>query len=284
MHRLALTLSFLSITSTAILLPIALPVAAQEQCNSVFSRLRSYKVAAGDTLESIANRYGLLPQTLLSFNPNLNQGLPGVGTEILVPPVNGIAIAVSSGATWAELARRYGVRADVLFELNGCRSPAEVVFLPGINWTATAAPQRFQSAIDRYPLAQPSQVLLGYGFYGDPAATNQFHSGVDLAAPLGATVLAAGNGVVAFAGEQNIGGKIVIINHSNGQQSRYAHLGSISVTIGQEVRSGFPLGTVGNTGSPHSSQPHLHFEVRISSTAGLLAQDPELYLAPLENR
>lgn len=282
MRRLALTLSFLSITSTVLLLPVTPPVAAQEQCNSVFSRLQSYKVAAGDTLESIANRYGLLPQTLLSFNPSLNQGLPALGTEILVPPVNGIAIPVSSGSTWAGLARRYGVRADILFELNGCRPPAEVVFLPGITWAATPTPQRFQSAIDHYPLAQSSQVLLGYGFYGDPAA-NQFHSGVDLAAPLGATVLAAGNGVVAFVGEQGIWGKIVIINHSNGQQqSRYAHLGSTSVTVGQEVRSGFPLGTVGNTGSPHSSQPHLHFEVRISSPGGLLAQDPELYLAPLE--
>lgn len=285
MRRLALTLSFLSIVSTMTIVPaiapIITPAVAQDQCNSVFSRLRSHKVGAGETLEGIANRYGLIAQTLLSFNPILNQGLPSIGTEILVPPVNGIAISVPSGTTWAELARRYGVRADVLFEVNGCQSPTSVMFLPGINWTSSATPQRFQSAIDRYPLAQPTQILLGYGFYGDPAA-NQFHSGIDLAAPLGATVVAAGNGVVAFAGEQNPWGKMVAINHGNGQQSRYAHLGSISVTVGQEVRSGTPIGTVGNTGSPQSSQPHLHFEVRINSPAGALAQDPELYLAPLD--
>ena len=295
MRRLALNLNFpaflnfLSIVSTAVILPAIAPitssliplVAAQDQCNSVFSRLRSHKVGAGETIESIANRYGLIAQTLLSFNPILNQGLPSVGTDILVPPVNGIAISVPSGTTWAELARRYGVRAGVLFELNGCQSPTSVIFLPGINWTSSATPQRFQSAIDRYPLTPPTQILLGYGFYGDPAA-NQFHSGIDLAAPLGATVVAAGNGVVAFAGEQGVWGKMVAINHANGQQSRYAHLGSISVTVGQEVRSGAPLGTVGNTGSPQSSQPHLHFEVRIISPAGALAQDPELYLAPLE--
>jgi murein DD-endopeptidase MepM/ murein hydrolase activator NlpD len=282
-------LSFLSIVSTAVILPaiapittaIITPIAAQDQCNSVFSRLRSHKVGAGETIESIANRYSLIAQTLLSFNPILNQGLPSVGTDILIPPVNGIAISVPSGTTWAGLARRYGVRSDVLFELNGCQSPTSVVFLPGINWTSSATPQRFQSAIDRYPLAQPTQLLLAYGFYGDPAA-NQFHSGIDLAAPLGATVVAAGNGVVAFVGEQNPWGKMVVINHGNGQQSRYAHLGSISVTAGQEVRSGSPIGTVGNTGSPHSSQPHLHFEVRINSPAGALAQDPELYLAPLD--
>ncbi len=299
MRRLALNLNFptfltcLSIAGAAVILPaiapittaeiipIAPPVMAQDQCNSVFSRLRSHKIGAGETIESIANRYGLIAQTLLSFNPILNQGLPRVGTDILIPPVNGIAISVPAGTTWAELARRYGVRADVLFELNGCQSPTSVIFLPGVNWTSAATPQRFQSSIDRYPLTQPTQILLAYGFYGDPAA-NQFHSGIDLAAPLGATVVAAGNGVVAFAGEQGVWGKMVAINHANGQQSRYAHLSSISVTIGQTVRSGAPLGTVGNTGSPHSPQPHLHFEVRINSPAGALAQDPELYLAPLD--
>lgn len=282
MRRLALILSFLSLLSITNLPTIA-PVVAQEQCSSVFSRLRSHRVGAGETLEGIANRYGLVAQTLLSFNPILQQGLPGVGTEILVPPVNGIAVPVPSETTWADLARRYGVRADILFELNGCQSPPEIVFLPGINWTATGTPQRFRSAIDRYPLPQTAQVLLGYGFYGDPGA-NQFHSGIDLTAPLGTTVLAAGDGTVAFAGEQSPWGKLVVINHTGGQQTRYAHLGGISVTTGQEVRSGFPLGTVGNTGSPHSSAPHLHFEIRINSPAGALAQDPELYLAPLENK
>lgn len=254
-------------------------------CSSVFSRLRSHQISSGDTLESIANRYGLVGQTLFSFNPNLQRGLPAIGTEILIPPFNGIAIPVAAGTTWAELSRRYGVRADILFELNGCQSPGSVVFLPGINWTATGTPQRFESRIDRYPLAPPAPILLRYGFYGEPGAEqNQFHSGLDLAAPLGTAVVAAGNGVVSFAGEQSPWGNLVVINHGEGQQSRYAHLGEIRVTTGQQVRSGDVVGTVGNTGSVHSSEPHLHFEIRINSPAGALAQDPELYLSPLENK
>ena len=273
--RLALTLSFFSLI-------LGTPALAQDQCSSVFSRLRSHRVAAGDTVESIANRYGLVTQTILSFNANLNQGSPNPGTELLVPPVNGVILQTPEGTTWAELARRYGIRADILFELNGCQSPSEVVFLPGINWTSARTPQRFESAIDHYPLPQIAEVLLGYGFYGDPG-TNQFHSGLDLAAPLGTKVLAAGSGVVAFAGEQGVWGNLVVINHAGGQQSRYAHLGTITVTTGQEVRSGLAIGTVGASGNPHSANPHLHFEVRINSPAGALAQDPELYLSPLKS-
>lgn len=286
------------VTYLGITQPLELRARAQTSspCSSVFSRLRSHQVGSGDTLESIANRYGLVGQTLFSVNPNLQRGLPAIGTEILIPPFNGIAIPVAAGTTWAELSRRYGVRADILFELNGCQSPASVVFLPGINWTATGTPQRFESRIDRYPLAPPVRIILRYGFYSEPnepgaepnqlpnQSSNQFHSGLDLAAPLGTEVMAAGNGVVAFAGEQGASGNLVVINHGEGQQSRYAHLGEIRVTTGQQVRSGDVLGTVGNTGSVHSAEPHLHFEIRINSPAGALAQDPELYLSPLENK
>ncbi len=295
MRRLALFLnslkflSSLSLLTLLALLNIIPPLAAKAQesspCSSVFSRLRSHQVSSGETLESIANRYGLVGQTLFSFNSNLQRGLPAIGTEILIPPFNGIAIPVTAGTTWAELSRRYGVRADILFELNGCQSPDSVVFLPGINWTATGTPRRFESMIDRYPLTQPTSILLGYGFYGEPGAEqNQFHSGLDLAAPLGTAVVAAGNGVVAFAGAQSPWGNLVVINHGEGQQSRYAHLGEVRVATGEQVRSGDVLGTVGNTGNLHSVEPHLHFEIRINSPAGALAQDPELYLSPLENK
>ena len=287
--RFLSSLSLLTlVTYLGITPPFELRAGAQTSspCSSVFSRLRSHQVSSGDTLESIANRYGLVGQTLFSFNPNLQRGLPAIGTEILIPPFNGIAIPVPAGTTWAELSRRYGVRADILFELNGCQSPGSVVFLPGINWSATGTPRRFESMIDRYPLAPPAPIILRYGFYGEPGAEgNQlFHSGVDLGAPLGTEVVAAGNGVVAFAGEQSPWGNLVVINHGEGQQSRYAHLGEIRVATGQQVRSGDVLGTVGNTGSLHSSEPHLHFEIRINSPAGALAQDPELYLSPLENK
>jgi lysostaphin len=122
-------------------------------------------------------------------------------------------------------------------------------------------------------------VALAYGWQINPATGDVFfHSGVDLLATVGTSVQAIAPGTVAFANEQGSYGKLVIINHSGGLQSRYAHLDSIKVTVGQQVNTGDLLGTVGTTGQPTSTQPHLHFEVRASSSIGWVAQDPKGYL------
>ncbi len=258
---------------TSLVIGLSSPVSAQ--CNSVFDRLRTHTVASGETIEAIAARYNLLPRTLISFNPSLQSGQPTPGTPLRIPPFNGITVS-GTGTNWQALARRYGVRADVLFEANGCQDqPGTVIFIPGVSFTP-GQPAQFQSFITAYPLPQPAAALLEYGFNG-----SQFHSGLDLAVPLGTQVLAAGDGVVAFVGEQGELGQIIVINHAGGQQSRYAHLGSIGVSMQQQVRAGQPIGTVGNTGRPHNPNPHLHFEIRINSPAGALAQDPQLYLEPL---
>ncbi|MDP8934673.1 MAG: M23 family metallopeptidase, partial [Cyanobacteriota bacterium] len=88
-------------------------------------------------------------------------------------------------------------------------------------------------------------------------------------------VLAVDSGTVAFAGEQDSYGNLVVINHSGGRQTRYAHLSRLSVVTGQQVKTGDKLGMVGATGRPDTDKPHLHFEVRYYSPQGWVAQDPE---------
>jgi lysostaphin len=83
---------------------------------------------------------------------------------------------------------------------------------------------------------------------------------------------------VVFAQPQGTYGQLVIINHSGGLQSRYAHLNEINVSVGQKVNQGDLLGTVGTTGEPTVTQPHLHFEMRSSSDLGWAAEDPKGYL------
>ena len=82
---------------------------------------------------------------------------------------------------------------------------------------------------------------------------------LDLAAPEGMKVAAALPGKVISAGYQRGYGRTVLLQHSGGLQTRYAHLGSINVKAGDGVASEETLGTVGNTG--RSTSPHLHFEV-----------------------
>lgn len=126
-----------------------------------------------------------------------------------------------------------------------------------------------------YPLPVEQSVGLGYGWRVDPVTgQNVLHAGVDLLAPPGTSVLAADNGVVAFAGQRGNYGNIVVVNHQGGRQTRYAHLASLSVRVGQRVQRGDTLGTVGATGQPDIEESHLHFELRYNSPKGWVAQDP----------
>ncbi|MEH2001797.1 MAG: M23 family metallopeptidase [Nostoc sp.] len=254
------------------------------------SRFQRHKVVRGETLESIAQRYNLIPTTIIGMNPALQNGaIATVGSVLQIPPYNGVVVEVPRGETWRQVAAKYKVRADSLFEVNGCQQDPRIVFVPGVNWspngvvtksplpTNTGTPNR--ASLSGYPLAQVATIGLAYGWQINPATGEVFfHSGVDLLAPVGNDVLAIAPGTVAFASDQGTYGKLVIINHSGGLQSRYAQLESIKVTVGQQVKKGDLLGTVGTSGQPSSSQPHLHFEVRSSSSLGWVAEDPKSYL------
>ncbi|MEH2163552.1 MAG: M23 family metallopeptidase [Nostoc sp.] len=261
------------------------------------SRFQRHKVVRGETLESIAQRYNLIPTTIIGMNPALQNGaMPTVGSTnapvgsvLQIPPYNGIVVEVPRGQTWRQVAAQYKVRADSLFEVNGCQQNPRIVFVPGVNWSpngvvtksplATDAGTPNRASLSGYPLAQVATVGLAYGWQINPATGEVFfHSGVDLLAPVGSNVVAIASGTVAFANDQGSYGKLVIINHPGGLQSRYAQLDSIKVTVGQQVKKGDLLGTVGTTGKPTSTQPHLHFEVRSTSSLGWVAQDPKDYL------
>lgn len=86
------------------------------------------------------------------------------------------------------------------------------------------------------------------------------HTGVDLAAPTGTPVVSAAAGVVTSSGYDGSYGNKVVVRHSDGTETWYAHLDSISASAGQQLTSGQPLGTVGATGNV--TGPHLHLEVR----------------------
>ncbi|WP_375511163.1 LysM peptidoglycan-binding domain-containing M23 family metallopeptidase [uncultured Nostoc sp.] len=254
------------------------------------SRFQRHKVVRGETLESIAQRYNLIPTTIIGMNPALQSGASAtVGSVLQIPPYNGIVVEVPRGQTWRQVAAQYKVRADSLFEVNGCQQDPRIVFVPGVNWSpngvvtksplATNGGTPNRASLSGYPLGKVATVGLAYGWQINPATSQVFfHSGVDLLAPVGTDVLAIAPGTVAFANDQGSYGKLVIINHSGGLQSRYAQLDSIKVTVGQQVKKGDLLGTVGTSGQPTSSQPHLHFEVRSSSSLGWVAEDPKGYL------
>ncbi|MEW1600879.1 M23 family metallopeptidase [Streptomyces sp. NPDC093808] len=106
------------------------------------------------------------------------------------------------------------------------------------------------------------------------------HSGQDYAVPTGTPVLAAHGGTVVKAGGNGAGdgpayGNAVVIKHGDRTYSQYAHLSSVTVKVGQVVKTGQKIALSGNTGN--SSGPHLHFEIRTTPNYGS-AVDPAKFL------
>ncbi|MEU1334000.1 M23 family metallopeptidase [Streptomyces sp. NPDC005865] len=106
------------------------------------------------------------------------------------------------------------------------------------------------------------------------------HSGQDFAVPVGTPVASVHGGTVVKAGPVGAGdgpayGNAIVIKHSNGTFSQYAHLSRIDVRVGQTVGTGQHIAQSGNTGN--SSGPHLHFEIRTNPNYGS-AVDPVAFL------
>lgn len=113
----------------------------------------------------------------------------------------------------------------------------------------------------KWPVPGVFTVTSGYGYRTDPVEGGMsFHTGIDIAAPVGTPVHAAARGVVAKAGWSGNFGYAVYIQHGS-IMTIYAHLSEITVEKGQQVEAGEVIAFSGNTGK--STGPHLHFEVRV---------------------
>ena len=128
----------------------------------------------------------------------------------------------------------------------------------------------YRIAAEKAPFAMPVQDNIrftsGYGFRRDPkTGGRRMHKGVDFAGPSGTDLFATADGVVKKAGWQSGYGRIVIIEHAYGIESRYAHLSKIRVKAGQKVSRGDHIGDMGASG--RVTGVHLHYEVRVNGKA-----------------
>jgi murein DD-endopeptidase MepM/ murein hydrolase activator NlpD len=120
-------------------------------------------------------------------------------------------------------------------------------------------PQESDSEIHDIHLPVTAPVSSNFGLRKDPFTRElRFHRGMDLAAPEGTEVRAAQEGEVIFSGFKPGYGNVIVIQHSGGLETTYAHLGCMSVKKGDLITAEQIVGTVGSTG--HSTGPHLHFE------------------------
>ena len=132
--------------------------------------------------------------------------------------------------------------------------------------------QSYRAQMERYLTNYPTlwpvngRISSGFGYRSDPfTGQRRFHHGIDIPAPIGTPIRAAGGGTVIFHGWQSSFGNIIIIDHGFGLTTVYAHNNRNLVRVGQTVERGQIIAHVGATG--RATGPHLHFEVRRNNVA-----------------
>ncbi len=184
-------------------------------------------------------------------------------------------------------------------------TPATILFndptqepVPVASWRPPLYPDPWAPTLyDHFYFASPiaaNQVdtLVSDYRYGGVFFEDVVHTGVDIPAPRGTPIQAAGPGIVIWAGygefqggydPKDPYGLAVTLRHDFGYQNRalytiYGHMSEVNVVVGQHVETGDLLGLVGETG--RVTGPHLHFEVRIDDNSFFTTRNPELWLVP----
>jgi len=112
-----------------------------------------------------------------------------------------------------------------------------------------------------------------FGYRVSPfTGKREFHKGVDIANQIGTKIISTAKGLVTYSGRRGGYGKMVVIDHGHGMETRYAHLNKLFKDEGDIIKRGDVIGIMGNTG--RSTGPHLHYEVRLNG----VPVDPTKYI------
>ena len=247
---------------------IAAPVAAASNV---------HVVAPGDTLTKIARTNRKSVVEIASANNIAPHTLVKMGDRIVIPgaramgPVAAAAprtapIVAAAPVAYVPAAAPPRVAAPAQQRVVSAEPPtltARVVTPaadnPAKDETGTTTPDAGGAAGFRWPVR--GRIITGFG----PKPTGQQNDGINLAVPEGTPVKAAEDGVVAYAGSELKGyGNLVLVRHSNGYVTAYAHASELMVKRGDAIKRGQVIAKSGQTGNVTS--PQLHFEVRKGST------------------
>ena len=259
-------------------------------------KVTTYEVQVGDNVFSIAEQYGLRPETVLWGNYAVLQDNPrqlAVGQQLNILPTDGTYHRYTDGESLDTIAKFFGVDAQDIIEWpgNGLDPYETDIKNPRINdgtWLIIPGGERelqdwgppaitrdnpasaayygeghcgdiYQGAIGSGIFIWPtnSSWLSGYDY------NSAIHPAIDIGGEVGDAIYATDSGVVVYSGWSNYGyGYLIVVDHGNGWQSAYAHLSGVGVYCGQSISQGDVIGALGSTGN--SSGPHLHFELTSS--------------------
>lgn len=252
-----------------------------------------YIVELGDSIFSIAEQFGLRPETILWGNIETlddNPRLIKVGQELNILPTDGVYYRYNIGENLRSIAQFFDVQPELIIEWPGNKldpfntdldnpeiSDGTWLIIPGgrrefKDWGPPAITRANPAVASYYGSGSCGSIYegaIGNGTFSWPTPASylsgfdysDFHPGIDIAGDDGNAIWATDSGVVVFNGWTTSGyGILLVIDHGNGWQSAYAHLSQTLVACGQSVFQGDKVASLGNTGD--SSGSHLHFELR----------------------
>ncbi len=233
-------------------------------------RVIDYVVQGGDTISTIAAKFGITTNTILWENNLSYYSTIRPGQTIKILPLTGITHKIKKGESLKNIANKYKADVNDIIEFNKLDSAEDIqidqlVIVPdGVKKTVVASPSYSVKNIFSPPASiSSSKLQWPTNSYRITQYYRWRHSGLDISNKTGQPAYAAETGKVEAAGWNRGGyGYYVIINHGGGLKTLYAHLSKISVKNGQNVSRGSVIGAVGSTG--RSTGPHLHFEVRVN--------------------
>lgn len=270
--------------------------------NDAFINATAVTVGKGDTVYAIARRHQASPREIIEINNLRPPYALEVGQKIKLP--GGRIHVVKKGEYLSLIAKNYNADAFSIARINGVTKPYTIY--PGQKLriprgsadasTSTASTtnegsrssgqssESSKNTTTKGPISLPQPpIMSGQGFlwpvkgkvisaFG-PKEKGLQNDGINIAAPKGTIVRAAQNGVVAYAGNELRGfGNLLLVKHSDGWITAYAHNDSLLVKKGDKISKGQDIAKIGSTGNV--STPQLHFELR----KGRQAIDPEPYL------
>lgn len=240
------------------------------------NKVLAYEVQSGDSVGSIANKFGLKLNTIYWANNLASNSYIRPGQSLVIPPADGLIYTVKKGDTLAAVSKKYGGDLDKVIEFNRLDSAQDIaigqqLLIPGGKPYA-APPPITQPKIAKVKdifnkvTGTPDTSIAGLIWPTVTRRLSQYftwrHTGLDIDGDFGDPIWASADGVVTRVKYLNYDyGYHVIIDHGNGIQTLYAHFQRIYVTPGQTVTKGQALGEMGSTG--RSTGSHLHFEVRV---------------------
>jgi murein DD-endopeptidase MepM/ murein hydrolase activator NlpD len=227
-----------------------------------------YVVREGDALSQIAEMYGVTTNTILWANDITKATDINQGQSLVILPIVGVRHTVGKGETLGTIVKKYEANLEEVLEYNNLGSADGIsvgteIMIPG-GELHTAKKVVAKASPTKTSGTKTSGAGLSHPVPG-AIKTQGIHgyNGVDLGSAYGTAIRAAAGGTVIVskgAGWNGGYGNYIVVKHSNGTQTLYAHLSSNAVVAGAEVGQGDVIGAMGNTGK--STGVHLHFEVR----------------------